>query len=218
MIVKIDGVRRSEDAMVAAAAGANYVGTVFVPGRRRRVDPTAAREITDRLRAIGADAPQSVGLFGDQPLAEVLDTIAVAGIDAAQLCGEESVTYCQAVQRHATVIKALHVPDDADAAAIARIGDLIDAYAADGCIIALDSQVAGLHGGTGQSFDWSVAAQLAASGRQFLLAGGLTPENVAEAVSLVSPWGVDVSSGVETDGEKDAGKIRRFVANARLLD
>ena len=204
--------------MVAAEAAADYVGIVFVPGRRRRVDPVAAREITDRLRAIGSDAPRSVGLFGDQPLPEVLDTVATAGLDFAQLCGEEPVEYCRSVLNHAGVIKVLHVPNDASSNAVTELGNLIDTYSAAGCIVTLDSQVVGLHGGTGQSFDWRVAAKLASDGRRFLLAGGLTPENVAEAVAVARPWGVDVSSGVETGGEQDPEKIRRFVANARLSD
>ena len=211
--VKICGVRRLEDALAAAEAGANYVGMVFVPGRRRRVDPKAARVITDGLRAVGSDAPQSVGLFGDQPLGEALDTITVAGLDLAQLCGDESVDYCRKVQEYAGVVKVLHVANEPDA--VAEVACLIDAYTAAGCMITLDSQVAGLHGGTGQSFDWSIAAQLAQSGRRFLLAGGLTPDNVADAVAQANPWGVDVSSGVETDGEKDHDKISRFIANAR---
>ena len=211
--IKICGVRHSENALVAAEAGADYIGIVFVPGRRRRIEPSAARLIIDRLSAIGPEAPSSVGLFGDQPLAEVLDTIAVAGLDVVQLCGEESVEYCRAVGDHARVIKVLHVKNDAP---IAEMGNLIDTYAAVGCTVTLDSQVAGLHGGTGESFDWSIAAQLASSGRSFMLAGGLTPDNVSEAISVVKPWGVDVSSGVETDGEQDPDKIRRFVASARL--
>ena len=219
MKVKICGVRRLDDALTAAAAGADYVGIVFVPGRRRRVEPAAARAITHGLRTSGPDAPRSVGLFGDQPLPDVLDAIAVAGLDSVQLCGEESLDYCRRVQERAGVIKVLHVPNGADADAIAdAIADVakrIDAYAAAGCTVTLDSQVTGLHGGTGQSFDWSIAAQLSANGRQFLLAGGLTPDNVSAAVSQVNPWGVDVSSGVETHGEKDAAKIRQFVANAR---
>ena len=202
MKVKICGVRRLDDALIAADAGADYVGIVFVPGRRRRIEPTAARAITDELRTSGPDAPRSVGLFGDQPLADVLDTIAVAGLDFVQLCGEESLDYCRQVQERAGVIKVLHVPNGADAAAIADVARRIDAYAAAGCTITLDSQVVGLHGGTGQSFDWSIAAELAAGGRRFLLAGGLTPDNVGPAVEQVQPRGVDVSSGVETDGEK----------------
>ncbi|MYC32318.1 MAG: phosphoribosylanthranilate isomerase [Chloroflexi bacterium] len=210
--VKICGVRRLEDALVAAEAGADYIGMVFVPGRRRCIEPAAARVITDALGELGPDAPRSVGLFGDQPVEEVLDTIAAAGLDCVQLCGDESPDDCRRVRQHAGVIKVLHVADDAD---IAGMVELIDAYAAAGCAITLDSQVSGLHGGTGQSFDWSIAAKLAESGRQFLLAGGLTPENVADAAAQVNPWGVDVSSGVETDGAQDRAKIRQFVANAR---
>ena len=213
--VKICGLRSADDVRVAARAGADYVGMVFVPNRRRRIEPDAARIITDELRTGDLEGPKSVGLFGDQPLDEVRDTIAVAGLDYAQLCGDESLDYCRAVLESAGVIKALHVSDDARPGAIADVANEIDAFTAAGCTVTLDSQVAGLHGGTGQSFDWRIAAQLAAGGRRFILAGGLTPDNVAEAVAIVHPWGVDVSSGVETDGAKDHAKIRQFVANAR---
>ena len=214
-VVKICGVRRLEDALVAATAGADYVGMVFVPGRRRRIEPADARAITDGLRALGPGAPGSVGLFGDQPLEDVMDTIAAAGLEFVQLCGDEPLDYCRQVMQRAGVIKVLHVPDGADNDGIAHVGSLIDQFAGAGCTVTLDSQVVGLHGGTGQSFDWNVAAQLAASGRNFLLAGGLTPDNVAAAIAAAQPWGVDVSSGVETDGVKDSTKIRQFVVNAR---
>lgn len=210
--VKICGVRRLEDALVAARAGADYFGMVFVPGRRRRIDPEAARLITDGVRDGDPEGPESVGLFGDQPLDEVLETIDAAGLDYTQLCGDEPLDYCRAVLRRAGVIKVLHVSNDDRPDAVA---DRIDAFSAAGCAVTLDSQVIGLHGGTGQSFDWRIAARLAASGRRFLLAGGLTPDNVAEAVTVVRPWGVDVSSGVETDGIQDPAKITQFVANAR---
>ena len=214
-IVKICGIRRLADALTAADAGADYVGIVFVPGRRRRVEPTDARVITDGLRNLGPGAPRSVGLFGDQPLGDVMDIIRAAGLDCVQLCGDESIEYCRQAQEYSKVIKVLHVPNDVDADAIAQVGRQIDAYAAAGCMVTLDSQVTGLHGGTGQSFDWSIAAQLSAGGRQFLLAGGLTPDNVAASVAEANPWGVDVSSGTETDGEKDHDKIRNFIVNAR---
>ena len=213
--VKICGIRNFEDATVAAEAGADYFGLVFVPGRRRRVEPEAARMITDGLRTSISNAPKSVGLFGDQSLDEVLSTIRVAGLDYVQLCGEEPIDYCRAALEHAGVIKVLHVSDDDDPVAVASVADRIDAFAGAGCIVTLDSEVVGLHGGTGRSFDWRIAAQLAQGGRRFLLAGGLTPSNVGEAVTAVRPWGVDVSSGVETDGVKDHAKIRQFVANAR---
>ena len=226
-VVKICGVRRREDALVAAGAGADYVGIVFVPGRRRRIAPGEARIITEALRSNGGagggdapNAPQSVGLFGDQPMAEALDIIAVAGLDAVQLCGDESVAYCRQALTLVPVIKVLHIPDNAGDDEIAGVARRIDEYAAAGCMITLDSQVAGLHGGSGQAFDWRIAARLSADGpdagrRRFLLAGGLTPDNVAAAVAAVRPWGVDVSSGVETGGVKDAAKIRRFIANAK---
>ena len=218
-VVKICGVRRLSDARVAADAGADYIGIVFVPGRRRRLDPGDARIITDGLRDAGGVAPKSVGLFGDQPLPEVLATIVAAGLDGVQLCGGESVDYCRRVQQSGGVgvIKVLHIADGAGAADIDAVSVAIDAYAAAGCTITLDRQVAGLHGGTGQAFDWRIAARLAERHR-FMLAGGLTPDNVAAAVQSAQPWGVDVSSGVETDGVQDADKIRRFIANARSVN
>ena len=251
-IVKICGVRRQDDALTAARAGADYIGMVFVPGRRRRIAPSDARIITDALRAAGPGAPQSVGLFGDQPLPDVLTTIAAANLDAVQLCGSETIPYCRQIQPHAAVIKVLHIANDADDDAIAAVAQRIDDYAAAGCIITLDRQVPGLHGGTGQSFDWQIAARLATiqddanrndasrndtnrddadqdatdqdatdrndtDRRPFLLAGGLTPDNVAAAIAAARPWGVDVSSGVETAGRQDAAKIRQFIANAKGL-
>ena len=231
-VVKICGVRLRDDALTAAGAGADYVGMVFVPGRRRRITPADARIITDALRAAGPVAPRSVGLFGDQPLPEVLATIDAAGLDAVQLCGDESIAYCRQVLPRAAVIKVLHIADDAGDDAVAAAARRIDDYAAAGCTITLDSQVAGWHGGTGQPFDWGIAARLAAgrgSGgqdsagegvagrRRFLLAGGLTPDNVAAAIAVACPWGVDVSSGVETGGRQDAAKIRQFIANAKGL-
>ena len=213
--VKICGVRRLEDALVAAEAGADYIGMVFVPGRRRKIEPTVASEISEGLRQSSDTRPMSVGLFGDQPLTEVLETIEAAGLDGVQLCGDESIDYCRGVLEHAHVIKVLHVPNDAAPDSIEALGREIDAYSAVGCVVTLDSDVVGLHGGTGVSFDWSVAAGLAESGRRFMLAGGLTPENVAVAVDRAKPWGVDVSSGVETNGKQDQEKIRNFIANAR---
>ena len=212
--MKICGVRRLEDALTAADAGADYVGMVFVPGRRRRIEPADARLIANGLRESATAAPKSVGLFGDQPLDEVLETIGVSGIDYAQLCGDESIDYCREVQQRAGVIKVLHVPADADDATIHALDCRIGAFTDAGCTVTLDSEVVGLHGGTGESFDWRIASALAEH-RAFLLAGGLTPDNVAGAVESVRPWGVDVSSGVETDGDQDADKIRRFVRNAR---
>ncbi len=235
--VKICGIRTLEDAQVAAQAGADLVGLVFVPGRRRRLDTKAARAIAVGLKASRGEVPQVVGLFADQPLDEVNQVIETCGLDLAQLCGGESLDYCG--QTRCPVIKVLHVANSpstppllkggrgdfsteqrgpwADGPDIANLEQRIRAYRAAGHLVTLDRLVEGLQGGTGHSFNWEVAARLSQRGLSFLLAGGLSPENVAQAVATVRPWGVDVSSGVETDGAKDHEKIRAFIENDRQL-
>ena len=215
--VKICGIGTPEDACVAAEAGADFIGMVFVPERRRRISPDAAREIVAAVREMDSPSPRIVGLFADQPLEEVNETIAHCALDAVQLCGGESVEFTAAVD--CEVIKVLHIPasyrapDDVPEIA-ARVQEYTDA----GCLVTLDRLVEGLQGGTGQSFNLDVAASLAHRGHSFLLAGGLNPANVGRIISAVRPWGVDVSTGIETLGKKDRRKIQRFVSNARDTD
>lgn len=211
--VKICGVRRLADALVAADAGADFVGMVFVPERHRRITPEAAKEIVDGLRAASRPGPKTVGLFADQPLDEVNRVIALAGLDAVQLCGKEDLDYAGNVD--CQVIKVVHVPGQASEENEGEFAQCISEFRAAGHLVTLDRLVEGVQGGTGQGFDWSVAAAVARRGHSFLLAGGLDPTNVAQAIATVHPWGVDVSSGVETGGEKDHAKIREFIANAR---
>ena len=212
--VKICGVRTLEDARIADEAGADFIGLVFVPGRRRRLEIPDAAAIVNGIRQSSPTAPRFVGLFADQPLDEVNHTITACGLDVAQLCGAESVEYCQ--QTEAQVIKVLHIPDTASGdEAVDEFAGRIESYASAGNMVTLDRLVEGLQGGTGQTFDWSIAADLSDQGHRFLLAGGLTPENVAQAVAQVRPWGVDVSSGVETGGVQDTAKIRDFIRAAR---
>ena len=220
--IKICGLQRLADAQVAAAAGVDYIGLVFVPGHRRCLDTATAAELAAQLRANAAPGPQIVGLFVDQPRATVRQIIQAVPLDAAQLCGQESPDYCRQLRQEESVavIKVLHIPDragDDDAAAelLSGLETAMRRYQEAGCLITLDRLVAGLPGGTGQSFDWNIAAQLSGQGYPFLLAGGLTPANVAAAIAQVQPWGVDVSSGVETAGLKDPAKIRAFVDKAR---
>ena len=222
--IKICGLQRLADAQVAAAAGVDYIGLVFVPGHRRCLDTAAAAALAAGLRANTGHCPQIVGLFVDQPLAAVRQIIQAIPLDAVQLCGQESPDYCRQLRQgeSVAVIKVLHIPDQAgddDAAAAELLAGLETAmrqYQEAGCLITLDRLVAGLPGGTGQSFDWNIAAQLSRKGHPFLLAGGLTPANVAAAIAQVQPWGVDVSSGVETAGIKDPAKIRAFVDKAHF--
>ena len=219
---KICGIQKTEDALIAAEAGADFIGLVFVPKRRRRLEIGAAAEIVDNLRAAMPQPPRVVGLFADQPLVEVSRVIEYAGLDMVQLCGKESPGYCRQVlaKTGAGVIKVQHVSGQGSGDATYgkeddTLEDQLLRYREAGCYITLDRLVEGLQGGTGQSFDWDIATQLSRKGYEFLLAGGLTPANVAQAVAQVRPWGVDVSSGVETDGANDPKKIRAFIQNAR---
>ena len=224
--VKICGIRSLEDAQVAADAGADYIGLVFVPGRPRRVDLPTAAAIVSGIKAKGVDAPKVVGLFADQPLEEVNQTANACGLDLLQLCGSESIEYCAGADR--PVIKVIHVSssitgtdftadETADESAWQTLVDRIKSYSLAGNLVTLDRLVEGIPGGTGESFDWGVAAELSRQGHSFLLAGGLLPDTVGQAIERVQPWGVDVSSGVETQGVKDAGKIRDFIQVARGL-
>jgi phosphoribosylanthranilate isomerase len=212
--VKICGIQRLADAQVAAEAGADFIGLVFIPGRPRRLDNNDAGALVSQLKASGGPTPQVAGLFADQPVELVNRAIEDCGLDLVQLCGNESVDYCRRVRGR--VIKVLHVADSlSENTAVAQLMDRSQAYRSARCLVTLDRLVEGVPGGTGQSFNWSVAAELARRGHLFLLAGGLTPDNVDQAVHAVRPWGVDVSSGVETGGVKVAQKIRAFIRNAR---
>ena len=214
--VKICGVQRPKDALVAAQAGADFIGVVFVPERRRRLDVSSAKKIVKALRAAAGRTPKVVGLFADQSLDEVNEIIDACDLDLAQLCGKESPEYCGKV--NAQVIKVVHVDASASGAAgVDGLAERIGRYRAAGHLVSLDRLIDGVQGGTGRSFDWDIAARLAQRGVSFFLAGGLTPDNVSRAVAQVGPWAVDVSSGVETDGAKDQGKIRAFIGNAREI-
>ena len=212
--IKICGVRTPADAAYAASAGADYIGLLFVPARRRRLDATTAEGIVSGIKDAGWQGITTVGLFADQPIEEVNSTVSRCGIDMVQLCGNESMDYCSQVE--VPLIKVIHVPeamgpDDVPASLAPRLGELEQK----GYMVTLDRKVEGLHGGTGQTFNWEVARVLSQEGFSFLLAGGLTPENVGEAVSVARPWGVDVSGGVETAGDKDGDKVLAFATAAR---
>ena len=215
--VKICGIGDPDDARAAAQAGADFIGMVFVPERHRRINREDAKIIVDEVRGRDGPAPRMVGLFADQPLEEVNETIAHCGLDAVQLCGGESLEYAMAVG--CQVIKVVHVPASSKAPDdVPELVDRVREFSEAGPLVTLDRLVEGIQGGTGRGFNQELAASLSRRGLSFLLAGGLTPVNVGRAVSVVRPWGVDVSSGVETLGKKDHRKIHRFVTNARDTD
>ena len=199
--MKICGITREDDALLAVAMGADAVGFNFAPGSKRQIAPALARDIARRL------PPEvlTVGIFRDEAAARVVEIVNTAGLRAAQLHGRESAESTRWVrQRVPYVIKVFAAGDpNLDRAA---------EYGADAIMI--DSP----QPGSGEVFDWTLA-EGRPDGLKVILAGGLNPDNVADAVRLVKPWGVDVATGVESDrgepGQKDAHKVRAFVEHAR---
>lgn len=239
-LVKICGLRDAATALAAAEAGADFIGLVFAESRRR-VTPQECYDVVQALKekrtqgpdaefdgpergdvsarswfGVWADAieqsaarwrPLIVGVFADMDSDEVNDIASAAGLDLVQLSGGEPDAFISRIER--PVIRAIHVSEgmsefDIHDAAVPGIS----------AALMLDTASASARGGTGQAFDWDLAAEVARR-TPYLLAGGLTPETVAQAVERVQPWGVDVSTGVETDGTKDIEKIRAFIRAAK---
>lgn len=201
--VKICGLREAAHAIAAAEAGADYLGFVFAP-TRRYITPEAVAEIR---RSLPADV-QAVGLFVNAEATAIRSIAQFCRLDFVQLCGDESPEFCRALG--VPVIKSLRVRGPEIAHDVARYAEV-----AAWCV--LDGYQPNAYGGTGTGFDWTLAAKLTDRYR-IMLAGGLDPANVGIAVATARPWGVDVSSGVETDGRKDIAKISAFVWAAREQD
>jgi indole-3-glycerol phosphate synthase/phosphoribosylanthranilate isomerase/anthranilate synthase/indole-3-glycerol phosphate synthase/phosphoribosylanthranilate isomerase len=216
--VKLCGLREPEQVRVAVAAGADAFGLIFGPFRRQvSLDQAAtivraARDAYTALPSMAAnDAhPLAVGIFVNAPHDTIAATATRVGLDVVQLSGDESPACCATVA-HSTglpVIKAVHLGSVTDLPALA-------AYIQAGATLLLEPADDAGPGGTGRSGDWALA-HLVAACWPVILAGGLTPANVASAIARVAPRGVDVSSGTETDGVKDPAKLRAFVAAARV--
>lgn len=204
--VKICGLTNAEDAAVAVEAGADAVGFVF-----HKKSPRCAE--TAAVKAIVKELPPFVfpiGVFVNEDAKVVRDIMDSCGLALAQLHGDETAAYCEMLGR--PVLKAIRLRDRRSFLALAEFqgragvrGFLVDAFSPDA------------YGGTGQVADWALAAEAATVAR-ILLAGGLTPGNVAQAIEQVRPYGVDVSSGVEASpGRKDHEKVRAFVQAVRLV-
>ena len=220
-IVKICGMRELSHMIAAAEAGADMLGLNFLPRVRRYIEPDAAKELATSFRE-EAHALPIVGLFADQPVEEVNEVAARVGLDMVQLCGDEPMGYWSKVT--VPILKVVHVlsvPKERSTARNTVVKDVhfrLQEIDNSGHIAVLDRQSDVQPGGLGEPFDWSIAREMADRGHRFLLAGGLTPENVGEAIDSTQPYGVDVSSGVETDGTKNIAKIQAFIATARATD
>lgn len=199
--VKVCGLTRVEDAALAVSLGADALGFILWPSSPRATTPEAVRAITRELPAL----PVRVGVFVNASPTEVARAVEIAGLDVAQLHGDERVEdYRDLAPR---VIKSVHLTSDESVAAAEALPSAV--------VPLVDAVDVVRRGGTGEKADWTLAARLAAK-RPILLAGGLTPENVAAAVRGVRPWGVDVSSGIEDrPGIKNADRMRAFFRSVR---
>jgi phosphoribosylanthranilate isomerase len=196
--IKICGITNLEDALLAVSLGAHALGFVFFSKSARAVGPEEARRIIRELPPLVL----SVGVFVDEEAGAVRDLAAYAGLDWLQLHGGESPEYCRSLGRR--VIKAFRIAGQESLAPLADYRGAVQAFL-------LDTYRPGLAGGTGETFDWDLARQAGEYG-PIILAGGLTPGNVAQAIAAAQPAAVDVASGVEaTPGKKDPLKLRAFM-------
>jgi phosphoribosylanthranilate isomerase len=196
VFVKICGITNEEDALLAVALGADALGFVFAPGSSRQVTPADVTPIVKRL----PPGMLTVGVFRDERQERVVDVVTRVGLTAAQLHGREPASEVHWVrERVGYVIQGFTAGDPA----------IADAARSGPDVILLDTAKPG----SGRAFDWELA-EGAPAGIRLLLAGGLTVDNVAEAIRRVRPWGVDVSTGVETEpgsGRKDARQLKAFI-------
>lgn len=199
--VKLCGITRAEDAEAAVAAGADALGFVFVAGTPRYITAAIAKELVACLPPFVS----SVGLFVNAAREQVEEVLELAGLRTVQFHGEETAEYCATFKSQVTVIKAFRVRDRASLGGLEAFrnsthGWLLDAYSP------------GSHGGTGQRFDWDLADAIRGLTHPVIIAGGLNPDNVSEAIRRFAPFAVDVSSGVEASpGRKDPERIRAFM-------
>lgn len=208
--VKICGIRDEAHALAAVEAGADFIGLVLAPGKRQ-VSPAQASEIADAVKKSSA-ATKVVGVFVNAPVFQINEIADFCALDVIQLSGNESWEDCREIAN--PVIKAIRIGRQSPEDICAELSAASRLLARRRFVTLLDSEIEGKYGGTGESFNWNLAQEVA---KRFpvIIAGGLDPQNVAILIKRVSPWGVDVSTGVESNGLKDASKIRAFIEAVR---
>jgi Phosphoribosylanthranilate isomerase len=202
--IKICGITNKKDAIAAAELWPDMMGFVFYDKSKRYVEPKIVRDIANEMPPLIA----KVGVFVDMNKDRVLEIAEECSLDMLQFHGDETADYCAGFKESYKVIKAFRVKDRSS---LIGINDFrTDLYL-------LDAYSSGEKGGTGKSFDWKIAENFEFL-KPVMLSGGLTPDNVRDAIETFSPYGVDVSSGVEAaPGKKDLGLMKKFVENVRKI-
>jgi len=203
--VKICGITNLEDARFVSGALADYIGFIFYPDSPRYIEPAKAGAIINWL-----EGPEKVGIFVNQPLDDVQSIARQTGLDYVQLHGNESVEYCQLMEK--PVIKVFHITPETTAD---ELKSDIEPYIDSVEFLLFDTKTPDKWGGTGTSFDWNVLADIGEM-KPYFLSGGLNPDNIRAAIKLTRPYAIDLSSGVEeSPGLKDFEKIEHLFDELR---
>ena len=209
--IKICGLSEIQHALAAAEAGTDFIGLVFAPSRRQ-VSAKKALQIVKAIHSL-RPRPDIVGVFVNSASGEVNRIADYCNLDWVQLSGDETWDYCQQIER--PIIKTVHVSNaKTSEEVVSEIATGYQLLPRQDFVFLVDSRVGDSYGGTGQAFDWKLAKEVSAR-FSVIIAGGLTPNNVGQLVKELWPWGVDVSTGVETDGQKDVAKITAFIQVVR---
>jgi len=212
--IKICGLSEIEHVLAAAQAGADFIGLVFAPSHRQVSTKKALRliEAVCHLKT----RPAVVGVFVNSSVKEVNRIADYCHLDRVQLSGNETWAYCRQIER--PIVKTVHVSDtSAPGKIISEITKGYKLLPQQNLVCLLDSKVGTTYGGTGKAIDWNLASKISTR-FPVLIAGGLTPMNVGRLIKKTRPWGVDVSSGVETGGHKDTKKIMAFIKAVKKAD
>lgn len=205
--VKVCGITTLVGGLAALDGDADYLGFVFYPPSIRLVTPEQARQLITQLRDARPGPWKAVGVFVNEPLQVIHEILELGVLDVVQLNGEESADYVREIPT--PVFKAVRIGGDRGGGSTPRAWD----FAAQRLLV--DASVPGRYGGTGVTYDWTQVRPIVADG---FLAGGLTPENVGQAIAATTPWGVDVSSGVERDGVKSPQLVHAFLDAVHAAD